>query len=349
MFNLYASIRFVLLAILCLGFVSRSSAAQLQYATAVAVEKNVANAPHAVDNSMATAATLSTSVLAGSSNLRLRFASAVPVGSTAGLMIQVSSNLDVSLFNDITIRTFMGSNVTHEQTLPLNTLINLSLLNSGGGKATVEFPVGKEFNQVELRIGGLVNASFEVELFTAYARMAAPLPVELVGFAGKSTAGGTALAWSTASERNSDHFVVERADGSPEQFRAIGKVQSAGTTTRRTEYAFTDAAPAAASYYRLRQVDRDGTTSFSPVVVVKSIGRSAPLAVYPSPAIETLVVAAAPGTRFAIFDQRGRQLQAGEVPAGARPVLDVRALPGGVYSVRDLSTGSSARFVKAGE
>lgn len=345
--NLYVSVRFALLAIFCLGFASFSQAAQLQYVTDVVSQSHVANAARAIDNSSTTAATLSAPSLLGSASLRLGFGSVVPAGGMAGLVIQVGSNLDLSLLNGMTIRTYMGSNVGYEESIPVSSLINLSVLNSNGGKAAVEFPVAKTFNHIELRIGGLLNASFDVDVFSAYGTVAAPLPVELVAFLGKSTAAGTALTWSTASERNSDYFSVERADNSPENFRSLGRVLGAGTTTQRTEYRFVDAHPVALSYYRLRQVDRDGTTSFSPIVAVKAALINQPLAIYPSPATEAVTVAAAPGTRFAVFDQLGRQLLAGEVSAGASPVLNVRTLPGGVYFVRDLATGNGTRFVKA--
>ena len=345
--NLYASIRFVVLAIFCLGFAQISPAAPIQYVTTVVNANRVTNAAQAIDASPTTAATLTAPALLGSASLRLGFGSVVPAGGMAGLVIQAGSNLDASLLSGMTIRTYMGSGASYEESLPVSGLINLSLLSSNGGKATVEFPVNKAFNQVELRIGGLLNASFDVDLFSAYGTLTAPLPVELVAFGGKSTSAGATLAWSTASERNSDYFMVERADNSPENFRSIGKVQSAGTTTHHTEYAFVDARPAALSYYRLRQVDRDGGTSFSPVVALKSVAASQALAVYPNPATEAVTIACTPGTRFAVFDQLGRQLQAGEVPTGALPALDVRALPTGVYFVRDLGTGSSTRFVKA--
>lgn len=296
---------------------------------------------------MATAAPLRASALLGSANLRLGFGSVVPASGMAGLGIQVGSNVDLPLLSGITIRTYMGSNPGCEESLPVSSLINFSLLGSNGGKATIEFPVNKPFNQVGLSIAGLLNASLNVDVFSAYGTLTAPLPVELAAFQGKSTAAGTSLAWNTASERNSDYFVVERADNSPENFRSIGKAPGAGTTTRRTEYTFVDARPAVLSYYRLRQVDRDGATSFSPVVALKSVAISQLLAVCPSPATETVVVAGAVATRFVLFDQLGRPLQSGEVLAGVQPVLDVRPLPGGVYLLRDLNTGSSTRFVKA--
>ncbi|GAB3733562.1 hypothetical protein GCM10027594_15230 [Hymenobacter agri] len=270
----------------------------------------------------------------------------MPEGGVAGLIIQPGSSLDLSLLSSMAIRTYMGSGSGYEEELPVNSLINLSLLNAGGAVA-VEFTAQKQFNQIELRIGGLVNASFDVDVFSAYGAMAAPLPVELMAFQGKSTVGGTALTWSTASEHNSDYFVIERADNSPENFQPIGKVQSAGAATHRTDYSFADTHPAALSYYRLRQVDRDGTTSFSSVIAMKRAALSQVLAVYPNPAAEAVSIAGTPGTRFAVLDQLGRQLQAGEIPAGAQPALDVRVLPNGVYFVRDLATGYSTRFVKA--
>ena len=346
MYNLYVSTRITLLALLLLGSTRQTHAAPIQYVSAVESSLNTANVALAIDNSATTAATLTAPALLGNAGLRLVFGSVVQAGGVGDLVIQVGSNLDLSALNNMTIRTYMGSNPAYEESIPLNSLISMNVLTTSGGKATVEFPAGKAFNQVELNISGLLNASFTVDVFLVYGTFTPPLPVELVAFQGKSTSAGTALAWSTASERNSDYFVVERADNSPENFRALGQVQGAGTTTHRTQYTFVDTRPAGLSYYRLRQVDRDGTLSFGPVVVVKSTILSQLLAVYPSPATETVVVTGAVGTRFALFDQLGRQLQTGEVLAGIRPALDVRALAGGVYFVRDLATGNSTRFVR---
>jgi hypothetical protein len=344
MCTLYSFVRVVLTASLFFSIIGISCAEQIQYASAVATSAWTSNTGHAVDASLMTAATLSAPLL-GTARLRVGFGSVVQKGGKAGLVVQTGSTLDLSLLSLMSIRTYMNSNSGYEENIEVNSLVSLSLLSAG--KATVEFPVNKPFNQVELRVGGLVNVSLDVDVYAAYGTFTAPLPVELAIFQGKSTAAGTALSWSTASERNSDYFAVERADDSPENFRAIGQVQGAGTTSQRTQYDFVDARPAALSYYRLRQVDRDGTTSFSPVVVVKSGTTSQPVAVYPSPATETVMITGGSGTRYALFDHLGRQVQTGEVLAGTRPVLDVRALPGGVYFVRDLGTGTSTRFVRA--
>ena len=98
-----------------------------------------------------------------------------------------------------------------------------------------------------------------------------PLPVELIRFTAESRGADALLRWATASERNNDRFEVEAsADGRP--FQRIGQVADQGSSAQPREYQLTDPniARHAASpvFYRLRQVDADGTFSYSPVRTV---------------------------------------------------------------------------------
>ena len=165
-----------------------------------------------------------------------------------------------------------------------------------------------------------------------------PLPVALTTFT--ATAEGSAavrLAWATASEKNSAWFEVERSlDGA--SFARIGTVAAAGTTATAHAYGLTDAAlPAGASvlYYRLRQVDLDGTFSYSPVrVVALSTGW---LALFPNPAhggAATLTGVAA-GQAVQVLDAVGRLVLSATADASGTAALALPAgLPGGVYVVR---------------
>jgi hypothetical protein len=113
----------------------------------------------------------------------------------------------------------------------------------------------------------------------------APLPVTLMGFTAKVQQQRVSLAWATASETNNDHFLVERSlDG--KSFGVIGKVTGAGSSAVKMNYAFQDAfAPAGIAYYRLRQVDFDGTSEYSNVVAVRVKEAGGGTAkVYPNPA-----------------------------------------------------------------
>ncbi|GAB1464430.1 T9SS type A sorting domain-containing protein [Pedobacter sp.] len=93
------------------------------------------------------------------------------------------------------------------------------------------------------------------------------LPVKLTFFTAKPSSNKVQLSWATASEHNNSHFEILRsANGEPNT--VIGKVNGNGTTTAANQYRFTDYSPLANAYYQLRQVDHDGASQKSDIVVV---------------------------------------------------------------------------------
>lgn len=167
----------------------------------------------------------------------------------------------------------------------------------------------------------------------------APLPVVLTAFTATSVAGGRAVRveWATASEANSARFETERSvDGV--SFTTLGTVAAAGSSPAAHAYALTDAAlPARAPllYYRLRQVDVDGTASYSPVRVV-AVDWASPLVLFPNPAhTATTLAGAAPGAVVRVLDARGRVVAAATADATGTVALALpAALPSGVYVVQ---------------
>lgn len=177
--------------------------------------------------------------------------------------------------------------------------------------------------------------------------------MEFTGLSARFANGRVHLSWSTATETNNSHFIVERgADG--RTFAEIGRVNGAGTVREKQEYAFTDEKPlAGANYYRLRQVDFDGQFSFSPVRRVVAGQAAGALTLLPNPAGAILQVqmAEAPETEcsWEIFDTGGKRLAAGVFPAESTvlPVF-VGDLQAGIYFLR-LTNGQNTRqqaFVK---
>ncbi|ARS36474.1 GDSL-type esterase/lipase family protein [Pontibacter actiniarum] len=131
------------------------------------------------------------------------------------------------------------------------------------------------------------NASGEEKMaqiwFGAIQEAITPLPVELSSFSAQlASEGHVQLHWQTATEKNNAYFEVQRStDG--RAFAAIGRVAGAGTTVSVTNYTFTDsAATEGGTYYRLKQVDTDGTSSTSKVVQVQVPERAQALQVYPT-------------------------------------------------------------------
>lgn len=179
------------------------------------------------------------------------------------------------------------------------------------------------------------------------------LPVELLKFDAKKVSQNTHLAWSTASETNNAHFVVERgADG--RTFSEIGRVAGAGTVRETREYTFIDEQPLpGANYYRLRQVDFDGQFSFSPVRRVMAGLAAGAFLLYPSPASDFLQIQLSDATEtdgaWEIFDAAGRQVMRGVLPAENEtlPVFIGDLLPG-VYFFRFVNVHNSQgkTFVK---
>lgn len=88
------------------------------------------------------------------------------------------------------------------------------------------------------------------------------------------------LGWSTTSERNSAHFIIERsADGI--FFQEIGSLAAAGNTDKIHEYAFLDdSSLVGTSYYRLQEIDFDGSSHQSETRVIENDC----LSFYPNPA-----------------------------------------------------------------
>ncbi|MEO0312556.1 MAG: hypothetical protein RIQ89_2213 [Bacteroidota bacterium] len=96
-----------------------------------------------------------------------------------------------------------------------------------------------------------------------------PLPVSLLSFTATPTKNAVALEWITASETNNDYFLVERSiDGI--HFEKLAQVDGSGNSTVTLTYGTLDESPKIGiNYYRLKQVDYDGTENLSQIIPVK--------------------------------------------------------------------------------
>lgn len=112
------------------------------------------------------------------------------------------------------------------------------------------------------------------------------LPVTLVSFTGHYQSGlGVQLQWTTSSEYNSNYFAVERSSDGV-QFQNIGEVPAQGNSQTTHSYGFTDASvlkhAGTTFYYRLREVDLDGKSTYSQVIAVQIPGFNE-LVLWPNP------------------------------------------------------------------
>lgn len=120
------------------------------------------------------------------------------------------------------------------------------------------------------------------------------LPVEFIFFEAKEKNDKVELTWATAMELNNDYFEIQRShDGL--SWDALEQIEGFGTTKQQQNYIAYDQAPMSGlNYYRLKQVDFDGTIDYSDVRQVEfNEGISEPLqvtSVYPNPFADFITI-----------------------------------------------------------
>jgi hypothetical protein len=137
---------------------------------------------------------------------------------------------------------------------------------------------------------GTVTAAKVTSITEAVTTYAPIVPVSLINFHGKIEKKNAVLDWTTASEINNSHYIIERStDGL--HFDEIGKIQSKGTQTQQTAYTFVDEkTPEGKLYYRLKQVDLDGTFEIFKVISLQNTFGGFGFKVFPNPASELIVI-----------------------------------------------------------
>jgi hypothetical protein len=166
------------------------------------------------------------------------------------------------------------------------------------------------------------------------------LPVTLTAFEAVYTLGqGTRLNWTTATELHSAGFVVEsQNDATAGTWQAVAQVAAAGTSASTHTYSALDTRLLVGTrHYRLRQVDQDGTVTYSPVRAVQG-AELATLAAYPNPATGAVQLrgplAAGATAQVRVLDATGRCVVQQAGPAGqAAFSLPLAGVPTGLYLV----------------
>lgn len=198
------------------------------------------------------------------------------------------------------------------------------------------------------------NSSFS---FFTVSTTEAPLPVTLVTFTAERQRTDALLNWTTASELNNAYFQVESsADGTA--FQTLGQVAGAGTSSRAHAYQYVDAGLARYGtplvYYRLRQMDQDGTSTYSPVRMVPVVLASGLLVqAYPNPSQQqvslTIHTSQAGPATLLLTDVLGQQLSQQpltlDVGTTVIPLPAASQLATGVYLVH-VQQGSLRQTLK---
>jgi autotransporter-associated beta strand protein len=169
-----------------------------------------------------------------------------------------------------------------------------------------------------------------------------PLSITLQNFRIEPKNTSNLLIWSTISEKNNAYFDIQYAiDGL--NFTSIG--QQKGVNSAQNNYTFEHIPPTSKThYYRLRQVDFDGTETMSKIISVESKNQKNELSIYPNPAFEKLTIGVEDDktTHYSLYNSIGNHIESGEF--NAQKELIISHLAVGMYV---LKVGNSAiKFFK---
>lgn len=188
---------------------------------------------------------------------------------------------------------------------------------------------------------------------SAYAEFmyASTLPVNWLYVKAEADGTDAIINWATASEQNNAEFIIEYStDGI--RFESVGKMPATNSSVG-SSYRFRHLNPrAGAAYYRIRQVDQDGKSTLSKVVMILFVQKGEQLILFPNPASETvhiLLPQNSDKTSIEVYDNMGHLIKSLQSSVNQNIVsIPVQHLPKGSYYVIVKLKGESKtlRFIK---
>lgn len=186
---------------------------------------------------------------------------------------------------------------------------------------------------------------------TGILSMGGPLPVEILSFTGEKESARVKLSWTTASEKNTADFIVERSRDA-QLFTVLGSRKARGHAYTSGRYELYDESPfEGMTYYRLKQVDHDGSYNYSSIIAV-SFAHETYFSLFPNPSPTGNTVYLSLDKPFSgkveicIFDMTGMLVltQHSILESGEGAEINC-ILPRGIYLVR-LNTGNNSLLRK---
>lgn len=177
-----------------------------------------------------------------------------------------------------------------------------------------------------------------------------PFPVTITSFSASTLGQQVILNWTTADESNFSHFSVERSFDPRNGFEAIGRIDAkASTLSDKTAYQFVDQTPNfGVNYYRLKQVDIDGSAEYSRIITA-NMTETSPIVIYPNPAADFIRLKNGEKEAiksYEIYNSAGRLIRQNDNPVSEIKIQD---LPSGMYFLQlknERNVLINRRFIK---
>jgi hypothetical protein len=159
----------------------------------------------------------------------------------------------------------------------------------------------------------------------------------LVAFTATPENQGVELKWETSSEVDNAYYMVQRSTDTS-NWKDLQQIVASGNTSTDSHYAAYDPNPVDGNnYYRLKQVDRDGKFTYSPVRVV-TLDRPVALSIYPNPARSFISIrlGMSNGEKLSVIlvNTAGQITEVPTVSTGTQVTLNTAGLAKGIYFVK---------------
>ena len=213
-----------------------------------------------------------------------------------------------------------------------------TVTTDGSGNATYSF--AGTFTAGTIVSATASNAGGSTSEFAANQTVQNALPVSLISFKATATSNNrqALLEWITSVEINNDRFEVERSANALD-WKKLGVLSGKGNNTERAYYTYTDESPLLnTSYYRLKQIDFDGTYTYSQIKALSFEEElSSVLTAYPNPTIGTVTITLnelIDVQKIGLYNLSGNQLSGNTQSLSPNKVsVDLSNLPTGTYLV----------------
>lgn len=189
------------------------------------------------------------------------------------------------------------------------------------------------YNQVRLfnSAGALQNTSDTLTYIRASA-----LAVTWGNFSAVKAGDAAHLSWSTLQELNTGNYIIERSSNGTD-FYTIGTLKAAGNSTATSSYTYTDETPLQGNdYYRIKQVDKNGSFTYSPVRLLVFNGLTGKITVTPNPATDRIAVTVTGNTKsltISLINNAGQRVGVYNMQ-GQYGQFALPGIAAGVYYVR---------------
>lgn len=198
--------------------------------------------------------------------------------------------------------------------------------------------------------GGCISRTYQYHLDASCYTV---LPVIILDFSGKYAGGNILISWQTSQENNIDKYIVERMDNN-NSFTAIGEKKAVGSGNAPIYYSFLDLNPdPILNYYRLSVFGKDGSVTYSKILLLSADHDGASVSVYPNPVDDVINIKIKNSQnhsfKISLYNSINQLIKETSLIGGTNSELQIprtKSMSRGMYIIRIIDEAGNEQFTK---